>query len=354
MKIIIQAMQTPEMTPEEIKKMLTPEEIKSAKGKMLVSYTIAEEGQSYPKVIGAGNQPMTWPRAVIKEIVRRVKPGTNLYSGHNKDNSTSGRPSVGTIIKTFAKDIGGKLRSIAIACMNEADAVKYDVCSIEANVTTIGSVVSDILRVTGLAVGNSKSDTPAFENARRMAMVQAFTKPGEPENNREDLMGTVTLEDLRSVPISLIRDAIRERQMHPNQLFDIKDIEEDKEFGKIIVRTKELETELENSKKLLKENEEKLNLTTRKVSETSAKDMLKKLMPEKITDMQRDYINLRFKPEDMKEINEETVKQYIEDSKKEFAEMAKIFKSNTTSEENSGSHKEDKNAESLEEAFNEL
>ena len=166
MTVIIQAMQA-KVTPEEVKSKLTPEQLKKAKGKVLVPYTVAEEGKSNPAVEGQ-HQVLTWPRAVIEKVKNKIKSGTKLFHRHGKTNSHAGRKPVGEILTTYTKEIGGKLRAISIACMDAAEAAIFDICSIEAAVYMDDGIVGDVENITALAVDNSKNDKPAFANAKRM------------------------------------------------------------------------------------------------------------------------------------------------------------------------------------------
>lgn len=287
-------------------------------------------------------------------MAEKILPGTKLFARHNADNSTKGRPNVGSVLSTVTKDLNGKLRAISVACMSREDAEVNDVCSVEAQVIEVDGMVSDIEAVSGIAVSNSKIDQPAFKSAKRMAMVQAFEKPQEEvHKNRsgEDDMD-VTLKDLMGVPITLIKQAVAERQMHPNQLFEVGDLEKDREFGPLLEKGKKAETELADTKTKLDAKTKENTEAVRKSQEEGAQKLFKDLLPEGTTEQQEKFLSKMFNPSELKEINKESITKFIEDGKKEYAEYAGIFGKEDTSD--GTSIKTEEGEATLEEAFGKL
>jgi hypothetical protein len=310
---------------------LTPAQLESAKGQAIVAYTIAEEGESHPVVLGEGAKKLNWGRAVIHRLGQIVKSGTKLFNRHNADNSTTGRKSVGEVITSYTKEISGRLRTIAIACMDKVDSVIYDICSIEAEILENNGYVSDVEKVTGIAISNSKIDNPAFINAKRMQIVQCFSE--EEPRKAGEAKNMLTLEDIMQAPIGLLQQAVTARQIHPSQLFSLKDYENDNELSGILKerttlqsKVEELETSLNTQKDLLAKAERTTSLAT-------AKDLLKERLPEGLTKKQSDFIANRFEPEKFDVINEESIDDFIKSSQKDFSDFAKMFGGESDGEE---------------------
>jgi len=332
-KITIQA-NTSEISQEEIKSQLTKNQLNSIKGKSLVAYTIAEEGESHPVVVGEGSQRLTWPRAVIRRIKDAVKSGTKLFNRHNSDNSTTGRKPVGEVITTFTKDFGGKLRTIAVACMEKADAALFDICSIEADVLENNGIVGDVDQVTGIAVSNSRIDTPAFRNAKRMQTVQCFNSSEELNNLEKDKNMPITLEDLITAPIALIKQAIGAREMHPSQLFDLAAYERDNEIGPILKERANLKTKVTDLEKDVETQKGLVTEASKKTAAITGKELLKERMPEGFTEKQKSFIEKKFDPESFDLIDNASIDKFIDSGKKDFQEFAELFEGKT---DNSGS-----------------
>jgi len=304
-------------------------------------------------VIGEGNQNLTWPRAVVRRVKESVKTGVKLFNRHNEDNSTSGRKSVGEVITTFTTEIKGKLRAVAIAAMEKADSLVYDICSIEANVWEENGIVGDVDRVTGIAVSSSKIDQPAFKNAKRMQIVQCFTEPVEPAHlEKEKTM--ITLEDLMSAPISLIQQAAQARQMHPSQLFSEDDIQKDRNFENVFKERTEFADKIKTLEKELGTEKERADKAEKVTQKSTAKDMLTKRMPRGTTDKQKEFITNRFDPDKMDDLSETAIDEFIKTGKSEFQEMAKMFgtaKDDTTPNEDEDDIPGDDGEVSIDDAF---
>ena len=324
MTVIIQAMQA-KVTPEEVKSKLTPEQLKKAKGKVLVPYTVAEEGKSNPAVEGQ-HQVLTWPRAVIEKVKNKIKSGTKLFHRHGKTNSHAGRKPVGEILTTYTKEIGGKLRAISIACMDAAEAAIFDICSIEAAVYMDDGIVGDVENITALAVDNSKNDKPAFANAKRMAMVQCFTSvESEDPGEGKDKYMPVTQEEINNAPFSMIVAAVKAKEVMPRQLFTIADLEKDNEFGPVLKAKSESEKKVEELTKTLEEKDKALTDVNRKISESSAMDLFTEMLPKNLTDTQEKYFKESFDPKALETVDKDSVKAEIDNLHTAYKKHAKLF-----------------------------
>lgn len=326
MRITIQASKAL-VTPEEVKSHVSTQDLKRLKGKVLVPYTVAEEGIYTPRVIGEGLSRLTWPRAVIRRIQATLQKGLKVFKGHNEDNSTRDRPPVGEIVASYLKEIGDKLRVIGIAAMDAVDAKKFDICSIEADIYESNGVVGDIDGITGLAVSNSEIDQPAFSNAKRMAVIQCFKSqegPGD-TGSKKKMPEEITLKDIMSAPISLLKEAIVNRQIHPNQIFTEKDVREDREFGKAFSEAEEMKKKVEETKKALEDKEKESKEAIRKNQEAEAKDKLGKLLPKTLTEKQKTFLMDQYDPSKMEKLDDASMEAYIKSGQEAFSKYAAMF-----------------------------
>jgi hypothetical protein len=72
-----------------------------------------------------------------------------------------------------------------------------DICSQEAEwnlFEVAGQYIADKCQeITGIALGNSKTETPAFKDAKRLAFLQCFN---ENEEKKEDLTSEKNIKDI--------------------------------------------------------------------------------------------------------------------------------------------------------------
>jgi len=341
MKIEIQALEM-SMTSEELKSYVSPEELQKLKGKgVLQAYILAQEGISQPKILQEGTTVLTWTKQVIKNLLNKVKKGTQFFIGHGADNSHENRNSVGTIISSIIKEVSGKLSNIIIGYFPEKEKVdNLDICSMEAEIEIDNNVVVGVDQITGIALGSSDTDNPAFPGAFRLNSIQCFGKETEKKNpEKEHIM---TFEELKR--------ALRDMNVHPWQLFTMEDLKNDKVFGKIFDEKTDLEDKYKALETKHKELETQNTEAMKGLNKTKAKEWLDKELKEGFTDKQKAFIEKRFNPDSLEDITEKTISEYVVNAKKEFSETAKLFgiedavdnKGNKKNEEN---NKEDKTPE---------
>jgi hypothetical protein len=222
---------------------------------------------------------------------------------------------VGEIVASYTDEVGGRLSNVVIGHFPNETAVKnMDVCSIEAEIDTYeNNVVSDVNDISGVALGNSSKDHPAFPGAKRLAAVQCFDSGEEDKEVAEKLT------------FQQVKEAVREMNIHPRQLFTIDDIKDDREFGKEFDQISTLSAENE---RLTKENadikkESQDSIT--KAQRATATTRLDERLVEGYTDKQKSFIKNRFDPEKMEDVTDEALDGFIETAKKDFAETAKLF-----------------------------
>ena len=336
MRIFIQASEL-SLSPEELKKMIPKEKLESLEGKgILQAYLLAHEGTSHPKVLGEGQQELKWPRATIRQLVQKIKEGTKFFIHHNEDNSHDDRKSVGEVITSALRDIKGKLSNIVVGYFPDKGIVsEMDTCSMEADVdTSMENIVGDINEITGIALGNSDIDNPAFPGAIRLSTVQCFDK-GDNKNQKGDEQ--VTYDELKK--------GIRDLNVYPWQIFTLDDLKNDKVFGKLFEDNSTLKAENERLNKENKEVTDKSKESVRLMDITGSKEKIKDILKEGYTEKQVKFIMSRFDPEKMEDLTDQGLNTFIESTKKDFADTAKLFGVTESSESSKGDENKDKDEE---------
>lgn len=288
------------------------------------AYSIIHEGISRPRIIGEGHIKIAWPRQAVNTVKGLITKGLQFFIGHNKDNSTRGRRALGKVITDFQKIINGKLHHIVIGHFpNRRAALDYDVCSIEADadfqeVDGI-SFAQRVHKITGIALGSSNEDSPAFPGAVRLATLQAFGPDDDTNNNNKKKEGdsTMTFED--------IKRAVRDMNIWPHQLFDLAKLSDDTNFGKIVKGYDKYKEDIEKLNNTIIEKDELIAKANKQVSLVGIKATFKTLIPEGSTEKQKEFFNKRFKPEEMEDISEEALKKFIEKTQEEYKDMASVF-----------------------------
>lgn len=313
MNILIQALTT-EVTQEELEKNLPPEVMKNLVGKTITPYIIGEEGESNPRIIGEGIKKLTWPRAVIRRIADVAKSGTKFFIGHNSDSSHDNRQSVGEVVGSFTREVKGKLQALAISILDKGQEA-MDVCSIEADVEMSPSgMIGDINKLTGIALGSSNTDSPAFPGAVRLNSIQCF---GETKTSLEKGDIQVTFEELKAAAKAL--------NVHPHQLFTAEDIQNDKVLGKVYTDLETVNKELTTKSEALTTLESSSKESIRKGQLADAKNNFSKLIPEGTTEKAKTFILAKFDPEKVEDLTEEGLKNMLSSLQTEYSDNAKLF-----------------------------
>lgn len=325
MLIQVQALQT-QLTEEEMKAAIPPEVLVTLpKGGVLQGYIVAQEGETTPRVIGEGSQKLIWPRATVRRVKDFFVKSVQFFVGHGKTNDHEGRKTVGETVGSLVKEIGGKLSTIVIGHFPDSAAVaKMDVCSMEADVITTGmNIVSDLKRLTAVALGSSDKDSPAFPGAVRLAQLQCFEQDSDPDKNRNS-SGEEGEEDM-ALTFEEIRKGIKDLNIMPWQVFEKEDLVNDRTFGKEFEELEKLRTE---NKTLLEENkklEDGKKGAERQGQLIDAKDRLTKSIPEGATEKQKAFIKRNFNPDKMEDLSDEALKNYVVNATKEYSDVAKLF-----------------------------
>lgn len=265
---------------------------------------------------------MTWTRAVVQRLAEKIKTGTKFFIDHGHGtNSHEDRDAVGEIVVSYTDTIEGRLSNIAIGHFPDEDKVKeMDVCSIEAEVyTDEQSIVGDIDEVTGVALGSSDTDNPAFPGALRLGAVQCFTNADDSgkEDNEEMGKEKIVFDDVRT--------AVREMNIFPSQLFDLDAVKKDRDFSTHFDNVSTLTAENERLKKELETSKSSNQEATKKAEVATANTRLDEKLKEGFTDLQKSFIKERFNPDTMESVSDESLDKFLETTKTDFATTAKLF-----------------------------
>jgi hypothetical protein len=242
------------MAAGEIMQYIPPATIEAIRQKddhpLFRAYCIGEEGNATPNVIGMGGRVLNWMRAAISAMVTKLQFGTKIFLNHAATNEHDGRTVVGELVGKALEYIGGKMRAVAVTYIYpQYRDVPADAASIEADIEVDPSGRSNVvdgvhlLGVTGIAVGDSRYNKPAFAAAGLVAQLQAFDIQGNESGGTQ--MPEVTIET--------IKDFIGIRRLDPSEVFSETAIGRDPKVRGLVKaefdqRTR-LEKELDDLKK---------------------------------------------------------------------------------------------------------
>lgn len=299
------------------------------------AYSIAHEGESTPKILDDQEQkPITWNRRAIQSIKNAVLNGIKLFCGHNKDNSTTGRPELGKVIHNEQREINGVLHHIVIAHHPKEvkEEVKaYDICSQEAEWDLIDNVknwIADkVNKITGIALQSSEHEQPAFAGARRLGMIQAF------ENNTGsgDHAPIEGRQGVRRMPTyAEVKQWIIDNQVPVWKLYDKEQVFEDRAVQKLIVENETLKTATKEKDLKIETLEAENKTVLTNYQKSTAGKRLKEIIESgkvELTDQIKNYIDKRF-PVDVKnlsDITDDGLNQYIKNAAEDYRRNAEFF-----------------------------
>lgn len=284
------------------------------------AYSICHEGVSTPKILGDNAKPIHWSRKAIQSIKNVVTKGIKFFKGHNKDNSTEGREALGEIVADKQMEIDGVLHHVVVGYFPDKEGVTdLDICSQEAEWNLFDmakSFVADTIdKLTGIALGNSDTETQAFKGAKRLAIMQAFAdnkenEPGEgPGEGKEEKR-----MDLNTIPLAELKSVVVQRGLHPSQLFSKDSIQTDREFKDIFDQLDSLKNELSEKSDALKTLEDEKKELNRKVNLSTARTRLDTLMSrteDPLTEEQKNFIKGSF-TDKVEDVTDEGLNAFID------------------------------------------
>lgn len=262
------------------------------------AYSICHEGLSTPKIIGEGFKPILWTKRAVQSLRNIVLKGIKFFLGHNDDNSTEGRQNVGEVIANVEKEIDGKLHHIVIGYFPDKQIVaNKDICSQEGNWNLFKMakrwVADNVQKITGIALSDSYNDTPAFPDAKRLGMVQAFNQPGD----GLQASGEGDKEKMEINSFNDLKPYIKKFNVHPHQIFSLDEIKSDKEFGSVFSENEDLKKQIKDKDEKIDGLEKTKNDLDKQVLLSTAKTRLNNLMTKGdivYTDLQKNRIDKYF------------------------------------------------------------
>jgi hypothetical protein len=173
-----------EMAASEILEMVGADTLRDIKAEdpnpLIKAFVVGHEGDSRGNLVGVGNVVKRWLREMIHALGKSIHKGIQLFSGHNATSDNAGRTAIGKVAGSKIKEIDGR-ESIVVACHIYPDYrhLPLDVASIETSVDFVqredGTIeIVKVDDVTGIALGNSRVDTPGFPGATLLGQLQAF------------------------------------------------------------------------------------------------------------------------------------------------------------------------------------
>ena len=155
------------------------------------AFVIGQEGVAEPHAVGIGKTIMRWFSSAIKALFMKLDLSTKVFNGHEETNEHAGRTPVGEVIGKDLQTINGFLSAVAVTYIYpQFKDFPFDVASIEATVEMPGDErefdveEADVVEVTGIALGDSRVDTPAFPGATLQAALQAFADKATPHKEK--------------------------------------------------------------------------------------------------------------------------------------------------------------------------
>jgi hypothetical protein len=310
------------------------------------AYVVGHEGESKGKLINPetgeslGHIVKKWYRSAVENIFEKISLGMNFFHGHNYDNSTAGRNSIGVVVGKTMQTIMDKLSVVAIAYIKpEYKNLPLDVASIEADIKLKkegDEYLADVDNISGIALGNSNTETPGFAGATLLAQVQEFA-----EKNIQHFKGKGE-EMGEKLTIGDIKEIIKAENLTPTDLFslgaltevpDIKDLIADREKearkGEFIHR-KRTDKKFDEEKEAWETKEKELQDQIGKLKPLAIQNQRDQLLSKAIKDRKLDekesaFITKNissFNPEDMENIERELDK-FLDSQLDNYNELAK-------------------------------
>jgi hypothetical protein len=327
--IELQCFKVSQLTQEEILSHIPQSEIERIRQKddhpFFQAYSIAHEGVSSPRIVGEGAKPISWGRAAIQSLKKIITKGVKFFKGHRSTNDTQGRKVLGEVVSDFQQEIDGKLHHIVISYHSpevREEAKKYDIVSQEAEWNLFdqsGQLFAGAIdKLTGIAMGSSERENPAFAGAKRLGMIQAFDDGGEPDKIK-------TGE--KHMTIQEVKAAVQEMGLWPSQLFDPDRVKADHGFSKLFEEAEKTKADLAAKDNEIKALEESIAMTEKKVLAANAKDRLDEMLKSnilKLTERQKEYIKANYDPK-REDVTDDAIRAYTEKAAAEYEKNAKFF-----------------------------
>jgi len=213
------------MAESEILGMVSPRAIRDIKREdpspRLMAFVVGQEGEARPTMLGIGTTVQRWFTSAIERLTDRLMLGTPAYYEHTHPQERNRQP-IGEIVGKALRHIKGTLSSIAVTYIFPMFRdLPLDIASVEASIlmptdTREFDVTDlDVKEVTGVALGHSSTNNPAFPGATLLAQLQAFAEKIPEQGDQTNM----TLDE--------IKKAIQEGKHKPSDIFSPKELTSD-------------------------------------------------------------------------------------------------------------------------------
>lgn len=334
----IPCIQIQNMSASEMLQHIPPEKLEEIKrhdpNPVFEAYKVAHPGESSTYIVGLGTKILRWFGGILKKIKDKIAPGTPVFYLHGKTNSHKGRDKIGEIVATI-QNFASEVISIVYR-FKDYMHLRTDIASFEAPLQIQGGTgleghevqPHELGDITGLALADSATATPAFAGAIKTAYLQCLKK--------EENMPDINLEDVISF--------INEKKISPTQLFDndaimsVDAVQEAlakkrgnenlyHENARLKAQLATMREKTENEKASLESKVKELSVevNTSKLSKAFADEIKKR---EKLTQKQREYLvdnQDKLQAEDGVELSV-TLNKFIDSGLQEFEKWEALFK----------------------------
>jgi len=296
-------------------------------------YAIAHEGTAKGTIIERPEiMKQSWFKKAVQKLTNVISYGIKLFHLHKAGtNDHELRQPIGEVVGKATKEINGKTYSmVAVYIYPEFRDMPLDIASIEADMVfekqRDSAIIKDILKVTGIALGNSAVVKPAFAGATLLGTVQAFA--------RRKKGGSM------SDKVSEIKELLKEEGLKPSDVFDEDELRNDPIVVDYVKKEKQGEylhrkrtdeafdrarAEWEKEKKDLEAKIKQLSVEKTKFQ---VSDYLQELAQERnLNEVQVKFINKNLKKFEINEPEKvkEELDKFIDEQLKDFEETQKLL-----------------------------
>lgn len=232
----------------------TLSKIKSIDAKPLFkAYTIAHEGITKPKVVGAGYKKFQWGRNAVESAFNALKVGIQAIAGHSSESGNEEKHPKASVVGFGKQLFNNILHTIAVLHFPDKTDSDYDTISMEASIAHDDnpeiSIVDSIKEITKLALGKAGIDSPAFTDAKVIASIQCFedtTTNTNSSNKKSEDNKNMTLEEIVEALKKLsftglkevVGNVVEAKRIFPSQFFEPEQL-----IGKVSVKNGIIEIE---------------------------------------------------------------------------------------------------------------
>ena len=292
-------------------------------------FSVGHEGDANINFPGMGHRVTTFLKGAVQALFDKLPLSTPIFEKHDPTgNEHDGRVKIGEVVGKKLQQVGDRLNVLAAVYIYPQFKMKpFDVASIETNIATETDGVANwpvaIDTISGIALGNSATDTPGFSGATLLGAMQAFA-----DGDKE-------------MDITEIQGAIKTGQFTPSDVFSMKDLKADSGIIEIIKSKSadwdqrrdrhfremdELKSKLVSAEKLASESK---SLKSENLSLKSTGVLGEIITERKLGEKEGSFLtktlkNFRSEATDMDTMKSE-LNQYVDTGLKDFEEVAEIF-----------------------------